>query len=82
MITVLFKSIRKTQLAIASLLIISGFVYGEPIGGVIESTGVTSLVRESNRLQSDVGTEVNRYDEAEPANGRMLLQFLEEEKLS
>ena len=82
MITVLFKSIRKTQLTIVSLLIISGFGYAEPIGGVIESTGVTSLVRESNRLISEVGTDVNIYDEAETANGRMLIEFLDEEKLS
>ena len=80
--TVLFKSIRKIQLTIVSLLIISGFSFAEPIGGVIESTGVTSLVRESNRLESDVGTDVNIYDEAETANGRMLIEFLDEEKLS
>ena len=82
MITVLFKSIKKTLLTIVSLFIISGFVYGEPIGGVIESTGVTSLVRESNRLISEVGTDVNIYDEAETANGRMLIEFLDNEKLS
>ena len=82
MITVLFKSIRKTHLTIVSLFIISGFSYAEPIGGVIESTGVTSLVRESNRLISEVGTDVNIYDEAETANGRMLIEFLDKEKLS
>jgi len=80
---VLFKSIRKTLLTIVSLSIISGFVIAnEPIGGVIESTGVTSLVRESNRLISEVGTDVNIYDEAETANGRMLIEFLDKEKLS
>ena len=79
----LFKSIKKIQLATASFfVIISGFVFGEPIGGVIESTGVTSLVRESQRLLTDVGVDVNIYDEAETANGRMLIQFLDEEKLS
>ena len=79
----LFKSIRKTLLTIVSLSIISGFVIAnEPIGGVIESTGVTSLVRESNRLISEVGTDVNIYDEAETANGRMLIEFLDKEKLS
>ena len=82
MITVLFKSIKKIQLTIVNLLIISGFSFAEPIGGVIESTGVTSLVRESERLESDVGTDVNIYDEAETANGRMLIEFLDEEKLS
>ena len=82
MITVLFKSIKKIHLTIVNLLIISGFSFAEPIGGVIESTGVTSLVRESERLESDVGTDVNIYDEAETANGRMLIEFLDEEKLS
>ena len=79
MITVLFKSIKKTHLTIVSLFIISGFSYADPIGGVIESTGVTSLVRESNRLISEVGTDVNIYDEAETANGRMLIEFLDNE---
>ena len=82
MITVLFKSIKKIHVTIVNLLIISGFSFAEPIGGVIESTGVTSLVRESERLESDVGTDVNIYDEAETANGRMLIEFLDEEKLS
>ena len=79
----LFKLINKIQLATASFfVIISGFVYSEPIGGVIESTGVTSLVRESERLLSDVGSDVNIYDEAETANGRMLIEFLDKEQLS
>jgi len=39
-------------------------------------------VRESNRLISEVGTDVNIYDEAETANGRMLIEFLDKEKLS
>ena len=79
----LFKLINKIQLATASFfVIISGFVYSEPIGGVIESTGVTSLVRESERLLSDVGSDVNIYDEAETANGRMLIEFKDEEELA
>lgn len=79
----LFKLIRKTQLTIVSLLIISGFVFAnEPIGGVIESTGATSVKRDDNRLDIDVGTDINIYDEAETADGRMLIEFLDSEKLS
>ena len=74
----LFKLIRKTQLTIVSLLIISGFVFAnEPIGGVIESTGATSVKRDDNRLDIDVGTDINIYDEAETADGRMLIEFLD-----
>jgi hypothetical protein len=61
----------------------SGFVHAsEPIGGVIENKGVTSVKRGDSRLETDVGTDINIYDEAETANGRMLIEFLDEEKLS
>ena len=84
MITVLFKLIRKTLLTTVSVfLVIGGFgLNAEPIGDVKESIGVTSLKRENNRLDIDVGSDVNIYDEAETANGRMLIEFLDEEQLS
>tara|TARA_B100000287_G_scaffold22794_1_gene22367 strand:- start:1229 stop:2383 length:1155 start_codon:yes stop_codon:yes gene_type:complete len=80
----LFKLIRKTLLTTVSVfLIIGGFgLNAEPIGDVKESIGVTSLKRENNRLDIDVGSDVNIYDEAETANGRMLIEFLDEEQLS
>ena len=84
MITVLFKLIRKTLLTTVSVfLVIGGFgLNAEPIGDVKESIGVTSVKRDDSRLDIDVGTDINIYDEAETANGRMLIEFLDEEQLS
>ena len=80
----LFRLHKKIQLTTVSffLLFAGGFTFAEPIGGVIESTGVTSVKREQDRILTDVGTDINMYDEAETANGRMLIQFLDNEKLS
>ena len=80
----LFRLHKKIQLTTASLFLLfaGGFTFAEPIGGVIESTGVTSVKREQDRILTDVGTDINMYDEAETANGRMLIQFLDNEKLS
>jgi|TARA_B100001094_G_scaffold16324_1_gene14039 hypothetical protein len=80
----LFRLHKKIPAAIVSffLLFAGGFSWAEPIGGVIESTGVTSVKREQDRILTDVGTDINMYDEAETANGRMLIQFLDNEKLS
>ncbi len=85
MITQLFRLIRKTLLTIVSsclLLSYSGFAHGEPIGDIVENKGVTSVKRGDSRLETDVGTDINIYDEAETANGRMLIEFLDAEKLS
>ena len=84
MITVLFKLIRKTLLTTVSVfLVIGGFsLNAEPIGDVKESIGATSVKRDDARLDIDVGTDINIYDEAETANGRMLIEFLDEEQLS
>ncbi|MBR18763.1 MAG: hypothetical protein CMA64_01220 [Euryarchaeota archaeon] len=84
MTTVLFKLIRKTLLTTVSVfLVIGGFsLNAEPIGDVKESIGVTSVKRDDARLDIDVGTDINIYDEAETANGRMLIEFLDEERLS
>ena len=80
----LFKLIRKTLLTTVSVfLVIGGFsLNAEPIGDVKESIGVTSVKRDDARLDIDVGTDINIYDEAETANGRMLIEFLDEERLS
>lgn len=85
MITQLFRLIRKTLLTIVSsclLLSYSGFAHGEPIGDIVENKGVTSVKRGDSRLETDVGTDINIYDEAETANGRMLIEFLDDEQLS
>tara|TARA_B100000902_G_scaffold354837_1_gene367292 strand:+ start:2723 stop:3880 length:1158 start_codon:yes stop_codon:yes gene_type:complete len=79
----LFKSIRKTRLTTVSilLLIISGVTYADPIGDIVESTGIGQIVR-NNEIQShDVGFAVELYDVAETVNGRMKIEFLDEEEL-
>ena len=73
----LFKSIRKTQLTTVSLilLIISGVTFADPIGDIVESTGIGQIVR-NNEIQShDVGFGVELYDVAETVNGLSLIHI-------
>ena len=78
----LFNLIKKTQLTIVSILLISGVSYADPIGDIIESTGLSSLVRDQERLESKVNLGVELYDTAETANGRMLIEFIDEAELA
>ena len=56
---------------------------GASIGGIVESTGVGSLEREtSNVVQASVGEEIQLNDTARTAKGRMLIKFLDEAELS
>ena len=60
-----------------------GSVYAQdPIGDIVESTGVGGIVRNNERLPSDVGSNIVLYDEARTVNGRMLIEFLDEEELA
>ena len=57
--------------------------HGASIGGIVESTGVGSLEREtSNVVQASVGEEIQLNDTARTAKGRMLIKFLDEAELS
>ena len=79
----LFRLIRKTLLATASGILLVGGAYASSIGGVIESTGVGSLVRESSdEVKADVGQEIELNDTAQTAKGRMLIKFLDDAELS
>jgi len=78
-ITVLFKSIRKTHLLILSLLFISGVHANDPIGDIVESTGIGELLRGNVTLPHTVGSEVILYDEARTGNGRMKIVLLDDE---
>ena len=79
----LYSLIKKTQLTIASLLLlISGVIYGDPIGDIVESTGLSSLVRGNERLESSINLGVELYDTAETSNGRMLIEFIDEAELA
>ena len=72
-----FRLIRKTQLTILSALLLSGVVFGNPIGDIVEQTGNGFLTRNDNRIGNDVGTEILLKDEAQTVNGRMKIVFLD-----
>ncbi len=84
MIMQLFKSIKKIQLTIVSLFVISGVAYANPIGDIIEHTGVAQITRDSeNLVVSDASLpNIELYDQAETANGRMLIEFLDKAELA
>jgi hypothetical protein len=77
-----FKSIKKIQLTILNLLLFSGIALSNPIGDVKELTGVATLLREDNPQEIKEGYDVVLYDEARTGNGRMLIEFLDEEELA
>jgi len=79
----LFKLIKKIQLTTVSVFLLMGSVYAQdPIGDIVESTGVGGIVRNNERLPSQVGSNIVLYDEARTVNGRMLIEFLDEEELA
>lgn len=56
---------------------------GASIGGIVESTGTGSLVRETSAVViADVGEEIQLNDTAQTAEGRILIKFLDEAELS
>ena len=74
----LLQSIKKTAAATLSLLLISGVGSANPIGDVRESTGVTSVLRDKETIQTN---KIELYDQAQTAKGRMLIEFLDEAEL-
>ena len=78
----LFKSIRKTQLTILSTLFISGVLHAQdPIGDIVESTGIGQILRNNSVVENNIGTNIELYDVAETVNGRMKIEFLDAEEL-
>ena len=75
------KLIRKTHLTILNLLFISGVTFADPIGDIVESTGIGQIVRNNETIPHSVGYGVELYDSAETVNGRMKIQFLDKEFL-
>ena len=78
-----YKLIKKIRLAILNLLLING-VFADPIGDIIEQTGAGQIVRDDNALilSKDFLPEIELYDTAETANGRMLIEFLDKAELA
>ncbi|MDC0889169.1 FecR domain-containing protein [bacterium] len=77
------RLIRKILLTTVSTVLLIGSVNAESIGGVVESTGVGSLERESKQIvEGAVGTKIQLNDTAQTAKGRMLIKFLDDAELS
>lgn len=77
-----YRLIRKTQLTILSILISVGSVHADSIGDIVESTGIGSVLRNNTEIGNNVGTGIVLYDEAITGNGRMLIEFLDDEELA
>ena len=78
----LFRSLRKTQLTILSTLFISGVLHAQdPIGDIVESTGIGQILRNNSVVENNIGTNIELYDVAETVNGRMKIEFLDAEEL-
>jgi hypothetical protein len=79
----LSRSTRKILLATANYFLLVGVVSASPIGDVVESTGVGTLLRETSDLvEAKVGEGIQLNDTAQTAKGRMLIKFLDEAELS
>ena len=78
----LFKSIKKIRLAILNFLFIGG-VFADPIGEIIEQTGSTQLIRDKEEIvvTGAYMPEIELYDTAETANGKMKIEFLDKAQL-
>ena len=81
MITRQFKLIRKIQLTIVSLFLSIGFVYADPIGDIVESTGVGKIVRQNEDLNNLNNLTIELNDIAETAMGSMKIEFLDKAQL-
>ena len=75
----LFNLIKKTPATTASLLLlISGVSFANPIGEVREASGVNSILRDKEAIQTET---IELYDQAQTAKGRMLIEFLDKAEL-
>ena len=77
-----FKLIRKIQLTIVSLFLSIGLVYADPIGDIVESTGVGKIVRQNEDINVDGIMPIVLYDRAETAMGSMLIEFIDNAELA
>ena len=77
-----FKLIRKIQLTIVSIFLSIGFVYSDPIGDIVESTGIGKIVRQQENISNLNNLPIQLNDVAETAMGSMLIKFLDNAELS
>ena len=62
-------------------MFISGVTFADPIGDIVESTGIGQIVRNNESTPHQTGYAIELYDVAETVNGRMKIEFLDEEEL-
>ena len=77
-----FKLIRKIQLTIVSLFLSIGLVYADPIGDIVESTGIGKIVRQNEDINVSGTMPIVLYDRAETAMGSMLIEFIDNAELA
>lgn len=77
----LFNLIKKIRLAILNLLFISGVSYADSIGGIREATGISSILRDKESIESVENFPIELYDQAQTGKGRMLIEFLDKAEL-
>ncbi len=70
------------KILLTSAILLSSSTFANSIGDIVESTGIGEIVRQSTTLAHSVGTGIVLYDQARTGNGRMLIEFLDEEELS
>ena len=73
--------LTKKILAISAILL-SYPSFADTIGDIVEQTGIGNIIREGSLIPSSEMPSINLYDEAETGNGRMLIEFLDEEELA
>ena len=79
-----YKSIKKIHLTTVSVLYLlaGSAIAADPIGDIVEQTGIGEIIRQDNSLQPQVGGDIVLYDELKTGNGRMLVEFLDNQELA
>ena len=74
----LYRKIKQATLNCIFLLSYGSSVFASSIGDVRESIGVTSILRNKESIQTQ---QVELYDQAQTAKGRMLIEFKDKAEL-
>ncbi len=75
--------IKKIRLTTLSLLLISGVAQAsDPIGDVVESIGVSSILRDKESITDLSAFPIELYDQAQTGQGRLLIKFLDDAELA
>ena len=70
------------KIVLINAILLSYPVHADTIGEIVEQTGIGNIIREGVNIPTTNLPSVNLYDEAETGNGRMLIEFLDEEELA